>query len=285
MFEPMRHTGTANHPIKLLALNNIPGHHFEDASAQVFHLLWLKKGAATVAIKSAEYDLNEAHAVCLGSRSFTLLKSKTLEGFYLNVSVYLLNTLQAELHHSFFPLFQPQKDKPSTLYMDEETLIATEDILLKIHKELQAWSALTNEIVKGLLKVFLLYLSKKMVQLHTPNRRRETIIMQEFYLLLGRDITIRRQVSDYASALHVTPGYLNQAIKKASGYTASHHIQQQIISHAKRKAVHSDCSMKEIAYELGFDDTSHFSKFFKINSGINFTEFKKSQLSFSGTSD
>jgi len=34
-------------------------------------------------------------------------------------------------------------------------------------------------------------------------------------------------------------------------------------------------SLKEVAYYLGFDDTSHFSKFFKNKSGINFTDFKK----------
>jgi AraC family transcriptional regulator, transcriptional activator of pobA len=33
--------------------------------------------------------------------------------------------------------------------------------------------------------------------------------------------------------------------------------------------------MKEIAYSLGFDNLAHFSKYFKTNSGINFTDFKR----------
>jgi AraC-like DNA-binding protein len=41
---------------------------------------------------------------------------------------------------------------------------------------------------------------------------------------------------------------------------------------------YSDAGMKEIAYNLGFLDTAHFSRFFKTFGGINFTEFKRGTL-------
>ena len=84
-------------------------------------------------------------------------------------------------------------------------------------------------------------------------------------------------VCDYASVLSVSPNYLNRTVKKVSGYTASHHIQQQIVLEAKKQAIHYGVSMKEIAYQLGFDNPSHFSKFFKCNSGMNFTQFIKAE--------
>ena len=82
-------------------------------------------------------------------------------------------------------------------------------------------------------------------------------------------------VSDYAGQLYVTPNYLNRTVKKITGFTASHHIQQHIITEAKRQAMFSLSSMKEIAYSLGFDNLAHFSKFFKTNSGMSFRDFKK----------
>jgi AraC-like DNA-binding protein len=39
--------------------------------------------------------------------------------------------------------------------------------------------------------------------------------------------------------------------------------------------------MKEIAYELGFLDSAHFSRFFKSVAGKNFSDFKKEALNFS----
>jgi AraC-like DNA-binding protein len=68
---------------------------------------------------------------------------------------------------------------------------------------------------------------------------------------------------------------LNRIVKKLSGFPVSYHIQQQIVLEAKRLAHYSDRSMKEIAYMLGFEDLAHFSKFFKNNSGMNFSNFKK----------
>jgi AraC-like DNA-binding protein len=51
-----------------------------------------------------------------------------------------------------------------------------------------------------------------------------------------------------------------------------------MVQEAKRLAMYSDASMKMVAYTLGFDDLSHFSKFFKNVTGINFTQYKKSNF-------
>ena len=98
-------------------------------------------------------------------------------------------------------------------------------------------------------------------------------------MTLLRDHSSKKMVCDYANELNVSPNYLNRTVKKVSGNTASHHIQQQIILEAKRHAMYSGISMKEIAYQLGFDNIAHFSKFFKSKSGMNFTNFKKEQIS------
>lgn len=100
--------------------------------------------------------------------------------------------------------------------------------------------------------------------------------MRKFLSLLEKNYTQKRMVTDYAEELVVTPSYLNEVVKKISGFPASHHIQQRIVLEAKRQAAFSNVTMKEIAYNLGFDDTAHFSKFFKNASGMSFTDFKKS---------
>lgn len=84
-----------------------------------------------------------------------------------------------------------------------------------------------------------------------------------------------KKVSDYAAALGAAPNYLNVRVKRVSGFTASHHIQQRILQEAKRKARWEGKNLKEIAYMLGYDDISHFSKFFKKTAGFTFSDFKK----------
>jgi AraC family transcriptional activator of pobA len=100
-------------------------------------------------------------------------------------------------------------------------------------------------------------------------------LVKRFMAQLDKDFREKKLVSDYARSLHLTPAYLNSIIKKNTGYSASHHIRQRIVLEAQRMVLSSDVSMKEIAYELGFYDMSHFSKLFKSVTGNSFTQFRK----------
>jgi AraC-like DNA-binding protein len=84
------------------------------------------------------------------------------------------------------------------------------------------------------------------------------------------------QVKDYAEALNVTPNYLNEVIKASVNIAAKEFIQNRIILEVKRLLLFTEKSGKEIGFELGFEDPSHFSKFFKSNAGQSLQEFKES---------
>ena len=82
------------------------------------------------------------------------------------------------------------------------------------------------------------------------------------------------QVKDYASELNVTPGYLNEVIKTSIGQSAKEYIQNRLVLEARRLSLFTNQSFKEIGFGLGFNDPSHFSKFFKSSTGRSLQEFK-----------
>ena len=84
------------------------------------------------------------------------------------------------------------------------------------------------------------------------------------------------QVKDYVGKLNVSPNYLNEVIKSVMGISAKEYIQNRIVLEAKRMVLFTQKSYKEIGFDLGFDDPSHFSKFFKINAGLSLVQFKES---------
>jgi AraC-like DNA-binding protein len=119
-----------------------------------------------------------------------------------------------------------------------------------------------------------------MKRLSTTIRHEETSsnkmrLFNSFLAKLDKQFKTMKQVAEYANELSVTPSYLTDVVKKVTGFSASYHIQQRMVQEAKRLAMYSDANMKMVAYSLGFDDLSHFSKFFKHAAGINFSEFKK----------
>jgi AraC family transcriptional regulator, transcriptional activator of pobA len=76
-----------------------------------------------------------------------------------------------------------------------------------------------------------------------------------------------KQVKDYASFLNITPLYLNEIVKQITGFTVSYWIQQTIMLEAKRLLYYSKMDIKQIAFELGYEDFTYFSGPVPIFSG------------------
>lgn len=83
-----------------------------------------------------------------------------------------------------------------------------------------------------------------------------------------------KKAKDYAALLHITPLYLNEIVKQITGFTVSYWIQQTVLLEAKRMLYYSKLDVKQIAFELGYEDHTYFSRFFKKNTGITATEFR-----------
>lgn len=159
---------------------------------------------------------------------------------------------------------------------DDDMQNEIENIGQKMKKEFSNYYLLRSEILSGLLNILMIHFSRKFLTCNDEMAyTKDAELVRNFKILLKKWFITKKLVADYASELCVTPNHLNRTVKKITGFTASHHIQQYIILEAKRQAIHSNGSMKEIAYLLGFDNLAHFSKFFKNNSGMNFTSFKK----------
>lgn len=100
-------------------------------------------------------------------------------------------------------------------------------------------------------------------------------LVRKFKLLLEDNFEKWHRVSTYANTMNITPDYLNNVVKSNIGKTAKELINDRVILEAKRIGLHTQLSNKEIAYQLGFEDPSHFSKFYKNIEGISFAAFRK----------
>ena len=158
----------------------------------------------------------------------------------------------------------------------QNDFIDMKNIAEKMIEEFDGENLFRAEILRRYFKILLIYIKRQLEgKFETLKPSRNIEIVQQFMNLLEKNFKELKMVSDYASMLSVTPNYLNEIIKKITGFSASHHIRQRIVLEAKRQATYSDCCMKEIAYLLGFCDIAHFSKFFKNTAGINFSDFKR----------
>jgi AraC family transcriptional activator of pobA len=87
-----------------------------------------------------------------------------------------------------------------------------------------------------------------------------------------------RTAQQYAQHLNVHINYLNRAVKEVTGRSTTTHITERILTEAKALLQHTDWSISEIAYALGFDYPTYFNNFFKKVTGTNPTAFRLAEV-------
>jgi AraC family transcriptional activator of pobA len=99
-------------------------------------------------------------------------------------------------------------------------------------------------------------------------------VVESFNDLIQKNFSKHRSVRFYADALHIHPNHLNSLVRKYTGSTAKETINNYILMEAKMLLQSSTLNIKEISYELGFDNPTYFSSFFKRNANLSPAKYK-----------
>jgi AraC-like DNA-binding protein len=76
-----------------------------------------------------------------------------------------------------------------------------------------------------------------------------------------------KTAQDYAKSLAIHVNHLNRSVKEITGKSTTTHISERIISEAKALIQHTDWTISEIAYALGFEYPTYFNNYFKRMTG------------------
>ncbi|SFD24113.1 AraC-type DNA-binding protein [Chitinophaga sp. CF118] len=84
-----------------------------------------------------------------------------------------------------------------------------------------------------------------------------------------------RTVKEFASSMGLHPNYLNRVMKKHTGQQVSAHIKGRILDECKALLLQTSWTLEQISYSIGFSDQPNFNFFFKKNTGITPSEFRR----------
>jgi len=101
-------------------------------------------------------------------------------------------------------------------------------------------------------------------------------LSQMFKQLLVDNYVAIKSPSVYAAMLNVSESYLNEVLKKVTGFSVSYWILNEVMLEAKRLLYYSECNVKEVAHALGYDDHAYFSRLFKKAEGVTPLTFRVS---------
>ncbi len=128
-----------------------------------------------------------------------------------------------------------------------------------------------SQITNTLLQAFMGIIASGYSQQNSfvQKKLRSKQITHQFRRVLTENFRFLKSPSAYAKRLNITQNYLNETIKKSTGFPVSYWIKNEIVMEAKRLLIHTTLTVKEITYVIGYDDPAYFCKVFKKHEGLS----------------
>lgn len=169
------------------------------------------------------------------------------------------------------------------LHLSEKEKVIITDIVKTIENEFsQNIDNYSHELIISYIEVLLNY-SKRFYgrQFITRSSSNKDVIssfdslMKDYFN--SKDLQEKGipSVKFLAREMGYSTNYLSDLLKKETGKNTLEHIQLHLVNKAKALLLGTSVPVYEIAYMLGFDYPTHFSKFFKSKTGVTPMEFRK----------
>lgn len=234
------------------------------------------QGEHLIDYKAVPFQPLEVHFVSPGQVHQVALKSKPCGWVFTFSRDFLVENNIPESFITNINLFQAFGDTPP-LHLDQDTFDRLLAIIRQMEECLSPKLTYRTRALGALLQLFLIHCnnSSNINPSHLDEDNSGICILRDFKHLVDERYAEWHKVTDYAAEVHLSSKYLSQTVKQFTGKSAKEVIQDRLLLEAKRLLLHTELSVKEVAYRIGFEEPLHFSGFFKKKAGVSPTKFRK----------
>lgn len=229
-----------------------------------FEIIWFREVYETSCLELdfESYKLENNQICIIAPGQAFNMKLEGEEGYAMAISREIFTEacdIESVLTGGILPFFLDPKNEETC-----STLISL------IEQEYKATSR--TELLKAYLKAFCIIIGEQIKTQEPLLHDRQRI--QELVGLIEKHYIDHKETGFYAEKLKITTHHLNDIVRLLRGTTVKKMINQRLILEAKRELSFGALTIKEIAFRLGFNDTSYFSRFFKKHTGKTPDYFK-----------
>ena len=240
-----------------------------------YSLIWVKNGTGKVKADFSNYTFKDN----------TLFSFSPYQPFKLNTESEISGSV-INFHPDFFCIHKHHKEvacngvlfnniySPPFIHVNEEVKTTFDMVINQFRIEMQKPDLAQYELLVSYLKIFLISASrlKTEQQMEMQKETKENgipFILQNLKNYIEANYKTKHTASDYAEMLSITPKALTKLTKTHYNKTLTDLISERIVIEAKRELYLTNKTVKEIAYELGYNDEYYFSRFFKKNADVS----------------
>lgn len=240
-----------------------------------YSLIWVMNGSGKVKVDFSEYGFEKDALFSFSPwQPYMYSAEEEISGIALH------------FHPDFFCIHKHHKEvscngvlfnniyQPPFIYVDEISAPTFLMLIEQIRTEMQNTALAQYELLISYLKIFLITASRLKTQQHpqaqeVETENKEPFVLQNLKNSIESHFRKKHSASDYADLLNISAKALAKITKTYFNKTVTDLISERIIIEAKRELYLTNKPVKEIAYQLGYEDEHYFSRFFKNNADIS----------------
>jgi len=247
-----------------------------------FEIIWLKNGKGNHQIDMIDHAYEGSVLFFLApGQVHELFSSEKTEGYSLKFLASVFRLENDFVDFLFDTCLLDSKKSCPVITVPDHLNDTISELFFRIVEEYTRRLPGADVVLSSYLKILTTharrikdsYLSRE-VHLSKP----QYTLFRKFRILVEQHYKTKHSVQDYALMLHTQPRSLNAASRKFADRSALEIIQERIILEAKRKLYLNGVSIKQLGYELGYEDPAYFTRFFRKNVGISPQYFKTAIL-------
>lgn len=249
-----------------------------DRERKYLTIAWNRGKSQKVTVDEIEYDFPENSILPLMvNQSFRFENAAEIVAWQFNRNFYCIVDHDKEVGCVGFLFY----GSSNTMFLRlDETETRKIGLLLEVFKdEFESADNIQGDMLRVLLVRLIITITRlaksQYLDIETVEDNKFDVI-RRFNLLVENHYRTRHEVQFYARELNKSPKTLSNYFALYGHKTPLQIIQERVTLEAKRLFYYTDKTSKEIAYDLGFDDPAHFSRFFKNQTKQSPSDFKKS---------
>lgn len=227
------------------------------------------------------YDLDKPAVFFVNSNQFlTIVKATNTPAhlIFYNRDFYCVQIHDSEVACDGL-LFNNLFEIPKVAFDESET-VTVQQLFSQIKEEIELQDSSSEELIRVYLKQVILKATREWKKQNLEN---DQIMLQtsehDFFRNFSRLVEIhfreKHAVADYADLMNLAPKTLSHKFKKLNLENPNEIIKNRIILETKRLLYYTDLSIKEIAYQLGYEDPGYFNRMFAQKLGNTPANFRK----------
>ena len=199
--------------------------------------------------------------------------SEDIEGFVIIFSQELYNLYFGQKKINDYNFYHSIHNRPEMVFEENEIPKIQPYFDLLIQENSQNHKQQLDKML-NLLDCIHIEISRKYSETYSHQTHSYNIKINTFETLLEKYFREEKLPSFYAEKLNITLKHLNRICNEILQKTATEVIMDRVILEIKRMLIDKQLAVNEIAYKVGYEDYSYFSRLFKKQTGLSPTEFR-----------